>query len=55
MLRRGKSTIEKIMAETGLSKPVVTGLKGALAKKGELLEKERKEGGRRAMRTPTPR
>jgi len=36
MLRRGKSTIEEIMAETGLTRPVVTCLKGPLAKKGEL-------------------
>jgi len=36
MLRRGKSTIEEIMAETGLIRPVVTCLKGPLAKKGEL-------------------
>jgi len=45
MLRRGKFTMEKIMAETGLTRPVVTCLKGALAKKGELVETERKEGG----------
>jgi len=36
MLGRGKITIEKIMAETGLTRPVVTCLKGPLAKKGEL-------------------
>ena len=32
MLIRGKHTVDEIMTETGLSKPVVTGLKGALAK-----------------------
>ena len=44
MLRRGKHTIEEIMSETVLSRPVVTGLKGALAKKGELpSQREREE------------
>lgn len=50
MLIRGKHTIEEIMSEMDLSKPVVTGLKGALAKKGELPSQrereERKEEGR---------
>lgn len=38
MLREGKYTIEEIMAETGLTRPVVTGLKGALVKKEALLK-----------------
>lgn len=36
ILIRGKHTVEEIMAETDLSKHVVGGLKGTLAKKGEL-------------------
>jgi len=44
MLRGGKYTIEEIMAETDLSQHVVGGLKGTLAKKGELpSQREREE------------
>lgn len=38
MLIEDKHTIEEIMSETGLTRPVVTGLKGALAKKRALLK-----------------
>jgi hypothetical protein len=43
-LRGGKSTIEEIMSETDLTKHVVGGLKGTLAKKGELPSQREKEG-----------
>jgi hypothetical protein len=46
MLIRGKHTVDEVMTETGLSKPVVTGLKDPLAKKGALpSQRERKEEG----------
>jgi len=53
MLRGGKYTAEEIMSETGLTKHVVGGLKGALAKKGVLpLQRERrKRGGGAILRT----
>jgi len=44
MLIEGKHTIEEIMAETDLSQHVVGGLKGTLAKKGELPSQRKKEG-----------
>lgn len=43
MLKAEKSDIDEIMAETGLKRMVVLGLKGALAKKGELASQKKEE------------
>ena len=52
MLRGGKYTIEEIMSETGLTKHVIGGLKGTLAKKGELPSQREREEGKEERRGP---